>query len=159
MASKLIITTVENLQPRINGIASSLAGKPGVYVSLNKTQKSVEEIFKAEKIDTRKMFFIDCVTSEQTKDYVLHIRPTELDKLSFAINSFFKEIKGEKYLIIDALSTLLIYNNENKVAAFVKEITEYASANNITVVALSPETKGEELLDKIFNFFNEVLRK
>ena len=147
MASKLIITTVENLQPRINGIASSLAGKPGVYVSLNKTQKSVEEIFKAEKIDTKKMFFIDCVTSEQTKDYVLHIRPTELDKLSYAINSFFHEIKGDKYLIIDALSTLLIYNNENKVAAFVKEITEYASANNISVVALSPETKGEELLE------------
>jgi len=159
MASKLIITTVENLQPRINGIVSSLAGKPGVYVSLNKTQKSVEEIFKAGKIDTKKMFFIDCVTSDQTKDYVLHIRPTDLDRLSYAINSFFKEIKGDKFLIIDALSTLLIYNNENKVAAFVKEVTEYASANNITVIALSPETKGEELLDKIFNFFNEVVRK
>jgi len=59
-------------------------------------------------------------------------------------------------LIIDALSTLLIYNNENKVAAFVKEVTEYASENEVQIVAFSPETKGEELLNKIFNFFDKV---
>jgi archaellum biogenesis ATPase FlaH len=59
-------------------------------------------------------------------------------------------------LIIDALSTLLIYNNENKVAAFVKEITEYAQDYDVEVIALSPKTKGEELLNKIFNFFDEV---
>jgi KaiC/GvpD/RAD55 family RecA-like ATPase len=156
MSSKLIITPVEKLQPKINTIVSSHGGTPGAYVSLNKTQKSVEEILQCNRISSKNLFFIDCVTSDQTKDYVLHIRPTELDKLSYAINSFFKEIKGDKFLIIDALSTLLIYNNENKVAAFVKEITEFASANNVEVIALSPETKGEELLNKIFNFFDKV---
>jgi len=36
------------------------------------------------------------------------------------------------------------------------EVTEYASKNDVTVVAFSPETKGEELLNKIFNFFDKV---
>jgi archaellum biogenesis ATPase FlaH len=159
MSSKLIIIPVEKLQPKINAEVASHQDTPGVYVSLNKTQKSVEDIFKSNEIKTKKLFFIDCVTSEQTKDYVLHIRPTELDKLSYAINSFFKEIKGPKFLLIDALSTLLIYNNENKVAAFIKEVTEYASENDVEVIALSPETKGEELLNKIFNFFDKVERQ
>ena len=156
MASLLIITSVENLQNKINETIKSFNGLPGVYVSLNKPQKSSEEILKKNNIKTDKLFFIDCVTSEKTREDVLHIPPNQLDKLSEAINTFIKDIKGKKFLIIDALSTLLIYNNENKVAAFVKEITEYDSENEVEVVAFSPKTKGEELLNKIFNFFDEV---
>ena len=156
MASLLIITSVENLQSKINEAVGSFKDIPGIYVSLNKTQKSVEDILKKEKINTNKLFFIDCVTSEQKRDDVLHVSPTELGKLSCAINDFIKEIPGKKFLILDALSTLLIYNDENKVAAFVKEVTEYASQNDVEIVALSPKTKGEELLNKIFNFFDKV---
>jgi len=79
--------------------------------------------------------------------------------LSEAIKQFIKDIPGEKYLVIDALSTLLIYNNENKVAIFVKEMTEYASEHDVKILAFSPKTQGEELLDKIFNFFDKVERK
>ncbi|HJX50334.1 hypothetical protein A3K73_05585 [Candidatus Pacearchaeota archaeon RBG_13_36_9] len=156
MSSLLIITPVEKLQKKINKIVSSMQNCTGIYVSLNKTQKSIEETLKKNKIKTEKIFFIDCVTSEKQKEEVLHISPRDLEKLSYAISSFIKEIKGEKFLIIDALSTLLIYNDENKVAAFVKEIADYASENNARVIAFSPSTKGEELLNKIFNFFDKV---
>jgi archaellum biogenesis ATPase FlaH len=156
MSSLLIITSVENLQDEINKVLKEYENIPGVYVSLNKTQKSVENILKENKIKTDKLFFIDCVTSEKTREEVMHIPPNELDKLSYTINTFIKEIKERKFLIIDALATLLIYNNENKVAAFIKELTEYASANDVKIIALSPKTKGEELLNKIFNFFDKV---
>jgi archaellum biogenesis ATPase FlaH len=156
MVSTLIITSVEKLQEEVNTTVKSFKDIPGIYVSLNKTQKSIENILDKEKINTKKLFFIDCVTSENVKDDVLHINPRQLDKLSYAINNFIKEIKGKKFLIIDALSTLLIYNDENKVASFVKEITEYASRNEVEVIAFSPKTKGEELLNKIFNFFDNV---
>jgi len=96
------------------------------------------------------------MTSKQVRDDVLHISPSELDKLNYAINTFIKDIKDKKFLIIDALSTLLIYNDENKVASFVKELIEYASNNEVEIIAFSPKTKGEELLNKIFNFFDKV---
>jgi archaellum biogenesis ATPase FlaH len=98
------------------------------------------------------------VTTEKSRDDVLHISPEQLDMLSNAIKEFIKEINGEKYLLIDALSTLLIYNNENKVAKFVKEVTECATDNNVKMIAFSPKTQGEELLNKIFNFFDKVER-
>ena len=159
MTSLLVITSVEKLQNRINSVVSSFKNIPGIYVSLNKTQKSIEDILKKAEINTNKLFFIDCVTSEKTRDDVLHLSPDQLDLLSSAINDFIKDIKGEKFLIIDALSTLLIYNDENKVAKFVKEVTEYASQNDVKVIAFSPETKGEELLNKLFNFFDKVEKR
>lgn len=156
MTSILEITSVENLQSRINRSVKSFNNDYIIYVSLNKTQKSVERILKNEGISVSKIFFIDCVTNEKTRDDVMHIPPTDLEKLRFAIGSFIKEISGKKFLVIDALSTLLIYNDENKVAAFVKEVTEFASKKDVKVIAFSPKTKGEELLNKIFNFFDDV---
>jgi len=158
MVSELIITSVEKLQSEVNKKIASLQKKPGIYVSLNKTQKSVESILKQNNISSSKLFFIDCVSQEKVKEDVLHIPPRDLDKLSYAIHTFIKDIKGGKFLIVDSLATLLIYNNENNVAEFVQKITEYASENEVEVIAFSPVTKGEELLNKIFNFFDKVKR-
>jgi archaellum biogenesis ATPase FlaH len=156
MTSQLTLTTVENLQDKIVHTVKSLNNKIGIYISLNKTQKSTEEALQKGGIPTEKLFFIDCVTTEKVRDDVLHIRPEQLDMLSDAIKEFIKDIHGEKFLIIDALSTLLIYNNENKVAKFVKEVTDLSSQNDVMVIAFSPKTQGEELLEKIFNFFDKV---
>jgi len=158
MSSLLIITPVEKLQDEINRTINSFSGTPGVYVSLNKTQRAVEGILQKNTIDVSKLFFIDCVSAENVKGDTLHISPNNLDNLNYAINDFIKEIPGRKFLIIDALSTLLIYNSENKVAAFVKELTERTSRQDVEIVALSPSTKGEDLLNKIFNFFDKVKR-
>lgn len=156
MTSLLIITKVEKLQIDLIETLKQHSEKTGIFVSLNKTQKSTEQNLKENNVDSNNLFFIDCVTSEKTREDVLHVNPDKLDILSSSINAFIEEIDGDKFLIIDALSTLLIYNTENKVAQFVKEITNYASRKDTEIVAFSPETQGEELLNKIFNFFDKV---
>jgi len=159
MASTLIITNVENLQDEINRIIKARGNIPLIYVSLNKDHESVEKYLKEQGLDVSKIFFIDCLTNEQKNKDVILVYPTQLDKLNLVINMFIKEISGKKVLLVDALSTLLIYNNENKVAQFVKSVTEYATRKEVEVIALSPKTQGEELLNKIFNFFDEVKKK
>jgi archaellum biogenesis ATPase FlaH len=153
MTPELIITSIENLQTKVNEIIKSHKDKLGIYVCLNKTQKSIENILKEQEIGTNKLFFIDCVTLEKTREDVLHILPDNLDKLKSAIFSAIRDIQGDKFLIIDALSTFLIYNSEEKVTKFIKEVIEYSTQNNVKLIALSPETKGEELLEKIKDFF------
>jgi len=153
--SLLVITPVERLQSEIATALKAFGSIPGIYVSLNKTQKSAEKALKKARINTKKLFFIDC-TSEKSSDDIIHVAPTQLGKLAYAIDCFVKEISGKKFLLIDALSTLLIYNSEDKVAGFAKAVTDFCSQNNVDVVALTPTAKGEELLNKVFNFFDEV---
>ncbi|HYD02661.1 MAG TPA: ATPase domain-containing protein [Alphaproteobacteria bacterium] len=159
MTSELIIKPVDKLQSEIILKLKTLRGKIGIYVSLNKPQKSVNELFQKSSIDTSKLFFIDCVSKEVMSNDVINLSPNDLDTLSLAINTYIKDIPGEKFLIIDALSTLLIYNNENKVAEFIQGITKHVSENKIVFLAFSPKTEGEELLNKIFNFFDNVETK
>ena len=156
MGSLLVITPVEKLQGAIVEHVRKSRGQKGVYVSLNKTQASTAEMLSEGGIDTNQLFFIDCVTTTPTNEDVLHIKPDDLEMLGAAIRAFLEDIGGERFVAIDALSTLLIYNSENAVAKFVKEVSSHASRQGVTVLAFSPQTKGEELLEKIFNFFDTV---
>ena len=156
MTSMLILSSMERLQDRINSAVKSYENTSGIFISLDKPQKCTEDILRGEGIDISKFFFIDCVTAEKTRDDTLHIAPNRLNELSSVIITFIKEVGGSKVLIIDSLFILLIYNRSEEFEKFIKRITEYASENNVSVVAFSPKTKGEELLNKIFNFFDEV---
>jgi len=160
MGSVLVTTSVENLQNGINSVMRTFGDVSGIYVSLNKTRSGVEKALQKARINTNKVFFIDCVSSEEEKDEnILYLKPSDLDTLAYSINTFVKQIKQRKYILIDSLATLLIYNDENKVARFVKTITEFASQKDVEVIALSQKTSGEELLKKIFNFFDKVDKK
>jgi archaellum biogenesis ATPase FlaH len=159
MSSCLIIAPVEKVQNEIIKAVGTFRGAVGICVSLNKTWQGTELFLKQANLKTENLFFIDCVTAERTREDVLHIKPNDVDKLSTAIKSFIKEINSQTFVVIDSLATLLIYNDENKIAQFVKEITEYGTLANVQIVAISPETKGEELLKKIYNFFDSVEKR
>ena len=156
MSSLLVITSVEKLQKEINKKVKSFGKLPGIYVSLNKTQESTENLLKKSGINTKKLFFIDCVTSKKTREDVLHISPNELELLSTAIKSFIDDIRGDKFLVIDALSTLLIYNSENEVARFAKKVTEHAARKDVKIIDYIPKTKAQELLNMIVIFVDKV---
>lgn len=159
MTSLIIIAPVGELQNKINSVLKSFRGAPVIYVTLNKSPERIEDNLEKARINTDKTFFIDCVSSEKTRDDVVYIAPTDLHLLACAIDAFMKDIPGEEFLVIDALSTLLIYNKINKVAKFVKEITGYSSRYQTKIIAFTAETKGEELSNKVFHFFDKVEKK
>lgn len=158
MKSQLTIVPVDQLLEKVVDVVGAVKGKV-IYVSLSKTAAGIKKIFVEDKKSVSGLFFIDCVSHEEKDEGVLYINPTELEKLDYAIRSFKDEIVGDKVIVLDALSTLLIYNSENKVAAFVKNIVGYAREEGVDVLAFAPKTEEEELLMKVFNFFDEVKRE
>lgn len=158
MGSILSVTDIESLQKKVVDSVKRLNGMPGMYVCLNKAQKSIESLLKKEKVNVHKIFFVDCVASEKEKEEVLHIAPYSLEFLEAAVATFIKDIKGEKFIILDALATLLIYNDTNRVAEFVQNIMRIGEENEAEIIAFSPATKGADLLEKISCFFDKVYK-
>ncbi len=154
--SILKIVPVEKLQTEINNTILVKNKTIGIYISLNKTHTGSEKAILDAGGQTNKLFFIDCVSSERKKDDVLHIQPNNLELIEAGITSFVDEIKEEKFILIDSLATLLIYNKEDNVAKFVKKITEIASEKNVSIIAFSQITQGKDLLSKVYNFFDSV---
>lgn len=164
--SGLVITPIENLQKNATRIVKNFTKSdiPGIYVCLNRPYKTVKKYLEKKGLKTDKIFFIDCITSSLDKaeesENVLHIQsPSDLTGLNIAISEFSEKIPGKKFLLIDALASLLIYNTENLVVKFVKLILEDVPESGLKAVMLTPATKGGELINKVSLFFDKVIKE
>lgn len=123
---------------------------PGVYVSVNKPFKILNEHFKKEGVKTELMIFIDAITSladenleENEHCYYLE-SPENLSDISIAISQAIEAIDHkEKFIIIDSLSTLLIYNNIESITKFVHFIIGKMRSWDVIGIILSLKKRGE----------------
>jgi KaiC/GvpD/RAD55 family RecA-like ATPase len=162
--SALVITPVEKMQDTANSIIKSYVkgGVSGVYIALNKPHESIEKSMKAESIRTDNLFFVDCVNVSADPgnvEKVAHIQnPSDLTSMNIAVNQFMEKMGGKKFLMLDSLTTMLIYNKENLVIMFVKSLIDEMRRTNSRIVILTPELRGGELLNKIALFFDKIVK-
>lgn len=135
------------------------------YVSLNKTTDSLVKNFRANKIDTKNIFFIDAVTRsfEQNKSHdnsILISSPYALTELGIAISEILKT-KAFGIIIFDSLSTLSIYQKDKKdvTAKFTSQIINKIRSNDDKgVFTCLEDDAGSELIKKSSMFVDKVVR-
>ncbi|MBI2530395.1 MAG: hypothetical protein HYW05_04595 [Candidatus Diapherotrites archaeon] len=114
---------------------------PGVYITGNVPYKNLKDHFDSHKVDLKDLTFIDMVTqmsgeeAQKEENCVFVDSPDSLTELSVTLDRAMDKIKGrEKFLILDSVSTLLIYNKDRAVEKFTHFL-----ANNLRE---TPGTKG-----------------
>ena len=132
---------------------------PGIYVTVNKPYETLNRMLEKNGIDTDRLFFLDGISREvgsgsEEDDNVYYLdSPQNLTNISIALSEIVKEMpEGEKFLIIDSMSSLTIYNQSEKVSKFARHITGKMRKWNITGLILSIE---EEVDDKIVSHFTQ----
>ncbi len=163
--SALVIVEPEMLHEAMVRITKGLlkVSEYGIYVSLNKPHDVVISRLKREGVDIDKLYFIDCVTTLVHKtltkrdERVIYAEgPHDLDisgSIPDAIKKFMKSISGDKFILIDALRTLFIYNEPRIVSNFIHNLMSYARPKNVKVMVLSHEgdKKLNLLVEKAFD--------
>lgn len=151
----------------ITGITGCMldTGRHGIFVSLNKPHDVIESRLKRDKKDIKNLYFVDCITtmvdvkaSQNKKNVVYAIGPHDLDEsgsIPDGIKRFVSAISGEKFIIIDALRTLLIYNEPFIVSKFLRELLAYSRPLDVKVIVLSYVGENE-LKDMVEGAFDAV---
>lgn len=116
-------TSIDVLQQFVNK-----KNLPGVYVSFSKPYDSLKKTLE-DVIDLGMVTFIDCMTmttigrSEKNEGCIYLSSLTNLSDLGISITQAVKGIKNEeKFILIDSLSTLFIYNKPDVVSKFMHYI-------------------------------------
>ncbi len=122
-----------------------------LYVSVNKPYSVLTPLFKKEKIDFSKWFFIDCISSstlatESPSKQCLDIAsPKSLVDLSMAIND---RINSFDVIIFDSVSSLLSYNDYVPVLQLLNTLmANIRKSKNKAVYLLSYDAKKEVMED------------
>ncbi len=134
------------------------------FVSVNKTKNTLEKEFKAKKISTEKIYFIDCISKSISKGKVSWSdekaqfidNPNSLTQMSLAIFKLMEKTQID-FFVLDSLNTLLIYNDEKSILKFVHHTTGKLKENNTTGIFVYLKQEMNEKLLKTFSQFADKI--
>ena len=137
------------------------------YVTVTKPFDSIIKTFP-NLSDHRNIRFIDCISraagiSKLYPECIYIESPTMLEKISMEIINIFHDANvGEninKYLVIDSLSALMIYNDPETVTEFFYHLINKTRTENIHSISLVvEEEETNRYLNKIIFLNDKILR-
>lgn len=163
-----ILLPVTNYQDLLQALIEHIESKPEeawVYVSVTKPFDMLVKQYEYLS-NVKNIKFIDCISRAagilRTDDNCIYIEsPTMLEKVGLEIMNTFKEVKEGtiKYLIIDSLSNLMIYNDPDIVTEFFYHIINRTRAKDIHMISLAIEEEGmEKHLNRLIYLNDKILK-
>lgn len=135
-----------------------------VYVTITRPYQTIANQFGELVTDSNNIKFIDTVSriagiskSEGNCTYIES--PTMLEKLGLEITNHFKKAddKTEKYLVVDSLSTLMVYNEPEIVTKFFYYLINIARTRNIhSAYLVIEEEEVDKHIRKLINLTDKI---
>lgn len=135
-----------------------------VYVTITKPYENIVKQF-GELAESKNIRFVDCISRaagiSKTEPNCVYVEsPSMLEKLGLEIINIFKTVdeKTNKYLILDSLSTLMIYNDQEIVTEFFYHLANRTRSRNIHIISLAIEEEGMERFNKLLYLNDKILK-
>lgn len=131
----------------------------GVYLTLNRPYTRLSTLLTQNNVDCSKIKFVDAITAvalPQVKsthecDYIKG--PSDLTEINIRIPENLKKIKGKKFLIVDSVSTLLMYNKGETIVRFLHSLSTTLSALGTDAVFIALEGEDTKGRAEVFSQF------
>ena len=165
--SKTILYVI-NAEKYFTGVISIIKketkNKNTIYVTTNKPYDHITNVLKKAGINPDKIFFIDCISKhigkaieKEPKNCVYIDSPQNLTTMSVAINESLKHFAKEKILLLDSLSTLLIYHDSKTIGQFSNFFINKMRAAGVDAIIFALESDiGKDIIKQIESFVDEV---
>ncbi len=125
-----------------------------VYLSITRPYDNIVKNFK-DIPERKNIKFIDCISRAagippDEKDCIYIESPSLLEKIILEITDIFRDLEDDvnKYLIIDSLSSLIIYNDTSLVTEFFTHLSNRTRALGIHTITLVIEEETDENINK-----------
>jgi len=143
-------------------ILQKLAKTKGIYATLNKQYEVIKSELEEKKIDTDNILFIDGVSKKrntpENAGKVTYISgPESLTDLSIAI-TVATNTGNYKFLLLDSLTTLLIYNDAHNTQKFAHYLISKMSSYGMSMIILTlDEENSKKMLPILTPFCTKVI--
>jgi len=138
-------------------------GLPGVYVTVNKSTSELTEELRLQNINTENIIFVDAVTQmingrEIESDNISYLDgPSDLIELSLEVGKALDKIgKKNGFVVIDSITTLLIYNKDVVIEKFLHTLSQKIKEQKLQGVYFAAESTNKDVLDTISQFCDDI---
>ncbi|MBI5224987.1 hypothetical protein HY989_03885 [Candidatus Micrarchaeota archaeon] len=140
----------------------------GIYVTFNRPYETLLASLAKEKIDVDRLYFLDLITQttgkrgERTENCIFLPSPRNLTELSIALTQLVERMgdtAGDRFIFMDSLSTMLIYNSAGTVAQFTHFLVSKMRIWNVGMIMVSMEKESDQkLISDLSQFCDKVIR-
>lgn len=138
-------------------------GAKGICVTVNKSSFDLDKVLEREGIPRENLTYIDAVTQMidsvklKGKQSVYLESPGDLVELSMAIEKAIKKLgHDKKFIIVDSLTTLLVYNTEVSVEKFTHSLSQKIGEWEIQGIFLATDSTSKQFIDTLSQFCDKV---
>lgn len=145
---------------------------PGIFITFNYPYSFLRNLFDEENINTKNLYFIDCISQTMfvekvsvsysevltTEECIFLRSPTHLSELAIIVYELLSSIKNpqKKFVILDSLHAMSIYNSKDRVVKFTHFLLNKLRIFRMTgFISLSLKN---EVLEEVSDFFDEILK-
>ena len=136
-----------------------------IYLTITKPFQNISNQFPFIT-EMKNIRFIDCVSraagiSKATENVIFIESPTMLEKIGLEIMNNFKDVdsKTKKYLVIDSLTNLIIYNDTDIVTEFFYNMMNRTRSKNINTISIAIEEENlENYLNRLIYLNDKILK-
>lgn len=116
----------------------------GIYVTSTRPASIIEKRLAEKGIISKNIHFIDCISymvggSAQAERTSYLESPTMLENIMIKIDTLIKKLKGEKCVVIDAVNTFTIYNEERLLSEFIHILVNSLRVKEIFTILITVE--------------------
>lgn len=128
----------------------------GLYITLNKPCATLQALFEKNGVPQEKVVYLDSITNTPEHDtescrYLGRMR--ELTDICIALTKLVAERRGVRFVMLDSVSTLLIYNDAKSVARFCHTITEKLRSLGLPAALVQVEMEeGKDMTAQLAQF-------
>ena len=163
-----IVLPISNYPDLIQAMFEHIVTNPEdawVYVSVTKPYETLVKQYEFLE-ESKNIKFIDCISraagiTKPSSNCTYIESPTMLERLSLEIMNIFKEVgpNTKKYLVIDSISNLIIYNDPEIITEFFYHIINRTRARDIHTISLAIEEEGlDQHLNRLVYLNDKILK-
>ena len=134
----------------------------GLYMTLNKPHAVIEGVFEKEGLPPEKLLYLDSITNrpECTTETCTYLgRMRELTDLGIALAKMISENRRVRFVMVDSVSTLLIYNDPKSVARFCHSVTEKLRSLGLPAALILVEMEeGKDVAAQLAQFCDAYVK-
>ncbi|MDD5111448.1 MAG: ATPase domain-containing protein [Candidatus Altiarchaeota archaeon] len=157
--TSILFVSMESQQhtDAVSGLLKLLVTERGMsclYISMSDPYDKSKAAMDRAGVDEKRVYFIDCIShmagkvDNKTCNAVFIENPTSLEEVKLYIDKVMATLSAPKLIILDSLSSLLIYNNERTVEKFTHTLINKIRIEGAGGVIISIKQKESEALSK-----------
>lgn len=139
----------------------------GVYISTLKVYSELVKILEDSGVDTTKLHFVDVITKmyglepAETGQCVFVSSPVNIQSINSAVVSQLAGLNGTPFVILDSLTTILLYNSVPRIVEFTKKMAEYIRRDVNGLLVMMSTAKGtanQKLISELGPIIDDIIQ-